>query len=672
MSVWGALRGIAVRGLLPAVLAAAVTGLPVPGALASPSNGAMTWGGNEFGQLGNGTLIGDYAPVAVSGLSGVVAVSAGGNHTLALLSDGTVVAWGRNSYGELGDGTTTNSDVPVAVPGLSNVVAVSAGGASSLALMSDGTVKAWGINQFGQLGIGSTAGPQTCENSQPCSLSPVTVSGLAGATAISAGGQHCLALRADGVAMAWGDNEWGQLGDATTEQRDAPVVAAAGAGRVIAVSAGGRHSLALLANGEVIAWGEGNYGQLGNNTFIEKSSVSRSVDGLTHPVVAIAAGFTHSLALLDDGTVMSWGANDAGELGNGTTGLLTDSDHAVAVSGLSGVDAIAAGASFSVALLDDGDLSAWGNNEVGQLANGTDTSSDVPVALPWSREVLGIAAGASFGPPSPPVPAVTSITPRSGAGAGGTAVTVTGTGFTGATGVSFGTTAATSFTVLSNTELSAVAPTGVSTVSVTVATATGVSPGTTSNQYFYVPAAPAPVVKKLSTKKGTSTGGTTVTVNGANFIPGATPENGALTVMFGSVPASSFTVTSSSSVTAVTPPGAAGKVDVTIATVNGTSAVSSADRFDYQGLTVLSVAPSAGPLAGGETVTVTGTGFAPGASATSFRFGKTTSSVVNCSSTTTCTAQVPPATKAGAVDVVAVVGKSKSRKSPPADRYSYS
>ena len=156
-------------GLLLAATLVVFGGLmTVAPAASATSYSAYAWGYNGFGELGNGTSTGPDAcayndpcgttPAAVTGLSGVTAVSAGGvGFDLALLSTGTVEAWGDNRFGQLGDGTTTSSDVPVAVTGLSGVIAISAGGDFALALLSNGTVKAWGDDDTGQLGDGATA-----------------------------------------------------------------------------------------------------------------------------------------------------------------------------------------------------------------------------------------------------------------------------------------------------------------------------------------------------------------------------------------------------------------------------------------------------------------------------------------------------------------------------------
>jgi alpha-tubulin suppressor-like RCC1 family protein len=313
----------------------------------------MAWGSNSHGQLGNGTTKNSNVPVPVSGLSGVTAISAGSEHNLALLSNGTVMAWGANGSGQLGNGTTENSDVPVAVSGLSSVVGISAGSNHSLAVLSNGTVVAWGRNSFGQLGDATT------ENSDV----PVAVSGLSGVVATAGGDAYSLALRSNGTVMAWGENEFGELGDGTTNPSDVPVEVSNLTG-VSAISAGGKHSLAL-SNGTVRAWGDNVHGELGDATStgpetcgslppLGCSKIPVSVSGLKE-VRAISAGKNHSLALLGDGTVRAWGSNGSGQLGDGTStgpepcGSEPCSTKPVEVSNLGDVKGIGAGAAHSLA-----------------------------------------------------------------------------------------------------------------------------------------------------------------------------------------------------------------------------------------------------------------------------------------------------------------------------------
>ena len=405
------------------VAAVLVIGMLMVAAASAAANGTvMAWGANDVGQLGDGSTTNSDVPVAVSGLSGVTAVSAGGEYSvelgefsLALLGNGTIMAWGANEHGQLGDGITTSSDVPVPVslsppPGVT-VTAVSAGSGFSLALLNNGTVMAWGYNPFGELGNGTTT---SSDVPVPVSLSPpagVTV------TAVSAGYDHSLALLSNGTVMAWGENSLGELGSATKADSgcycsDVPVVVS-GLNGVTAISAGGRHSMALLSNHTVLAWGANYYGELGDGTVTGPetcdgaaycSDVPVAVSGLGG-VTEVSAGWDNSLALLSSGEVMAWGGNYAGELGDGAE---TSSDVPVTVSlsppsGIA-VTSVAGGFGNGLALLSNGTVMAWGSNPFGELGDGTTTGpetcqgadpcSKIPVAVSGaiSGDLNGVTA----------------------------------------------------------------------------------------------------------------------------------------------------------------------------------------------------------------------------------------------------------------------------------------
>jgi len=301
-----------------------------------------TWGLNSAGQLGDGTLVTKTSPVQVTSLTGVKAIAAGGKHTLVIASDDTVRAWGYNASGQLGDGTLTTRSSPVQVltsvggPALTGVTAIAAGGDFSLALKSDGTVWAWGNNGKGQLGNNTFVTSKVPD--QVVMLNPSDASKtlpLTGITAIAAGGSHALALKDDGTVYAWGYNEFGQLGDGTITS-SSTAVAVVGTGPVTkdapdnkiatAISAGLDHSLAII-DGTVKSWGYNYYGQLGNGAELASylpvktlQTVLRDQDGLplSNIVEIIAAGH-HCIARDLAGTIWTWGRNTHGELGDGTT-----------------------------------------------------------------------------------------------------------------------------------------------------------------------------------------------------------------------------------------------------------------------------------------------------------------------------------------------------------------
>jgi alpha-tubulin suppressor-like RCC1 family protein len=213
--------------------------------LATPQGLLYAWGRNNFGQVGDGSMTTPRtAPKAIPSVTGVISLTAGDSHTLALTWDGRVFAWGYNNSGRLGDGTTQNQSSPVLVPSLSNVVAIAAGASHSLALTASGSVYAWGVGTSGQLGQGSTT-----------SLSvPTLVPGLSGIVGIAAGEWHSLAVTSTGQVYAWGANGSGQMGDGTTTPRTSPVLVS-GLTQVSGVRSGSIHNLARLHSGAVYAWG---------------------------------------------------------------------------------------------------------------------------------------------------------------------------------------------------------------------------------------------------------------------------------------------------------------------------------------------------------------------------------------------------------------------------------
>ncbi len=273
--------------------------------------GAKCWGANATGQLGDGTIFQRLTPVDVSGLSGpVTKLTAGYNHTCALIQSGGLQCWGSNDFGEVGDGTLISRVRPTDVSGLTSGVAdVSAGGFSTCVAMASGGIKCWGYNSQGQLGDGTTAD----------SSSPVDVAGLADVTHVSVGEAHACALTAGGGVKCWGSNGEGQLGDGSTTDRPAPVDVTGLASDVAAIAAGGYHTCALTTGGGVKCWGDNPWGQLGDVGACGKLCPAPvDVSGLGGDVATIAAGLRHNCAIINDGAIKCWGANDSGQLAAGT------------------------------------------------------------------------------------------------------------------------------------------------------------------------------------------------------------------------------------------------------------------------------------------------------------------------------------------------------------------
>ena len=330
--------------------------------------------------------------VALSGTAiACHSVDAAGNASLPV----NAWAWGDNSLGQLGAGNVgPNSFKPVPVDYSLGDKAIAAGQAFSLALSSATTVWAWGYGKDGQLGDGTT----TYANGQNYSESPVLVSNLTGVTAIAAGALHALALTSSGTVSTWGYNGTGQLGIGTrtgpqtcnfSDPCSMVPVQVSNLSGVTAIGGGYYHSLAVRSDGSVWSWGYNNCGQLGDGTTIDRYAPVR-VSNLSG-AIAVAGGDETSLALKSDGTVWSWG-------GACSPSASPNSTVPVQVANLSDVTAIAASVmdDHYLAIKSDGTLWAWGNNSGGQLGNGSTTSSSVPVQVSNLSGVTAIAAGGGF------------------------------------------------------------------------------------------------------------------------------------------------------------------------------------------------------------------------------------------------------------------------------------
>jgi alpha-tubulin suppressor-like RCC1 family protein len=371
--------------------------------LALKANGDLyAWGDNLNGQFGTGGATGSLAPVLV-GDDGVgwIAGDPGNQFTLARRSNGTLWSWGDNAAGQLGNGTLLTAPTPAPIDNLDNWAAHSAGFSYVVALRADGTLWSWGDNSFGQLG-------DNTNDPSPFPLQMLVTnpaSALNDWAAVSAGDFHTLALKGDGTLWAWGDNSLGQLGDNTStpagKQPNQVITGNPGNfdSNWVAIAAGGSHSLGLQADGSLWAWGDNSAGQLGDPGIVGSVNFPTQVVNLVEGTApsnsgwkAIAAGFTHSVALQADGTLWAWGSNFDGQLGNGDTATPNPGNQQAPVLVLNGGGApyvaAQAGDAHSLARQADGSLWSWGRNDAGQLGNGaTDINNPaLPNPVPF-REV---------------------------------------------------------------------------------------------------------------------------------------------------------------------------------------------------------------------------------------------------------------------------------------------
>jgi alpha-tubulin suppressor-like RCC1 family protein len=286
--------------------------------LAVRTNGtAWGWGQNYCGSLGNNSTVFRSSPVSVvGGFTDWCQISAGGffgnneRHNLAVRTNGTAWAWGSGTDGKLGDNTTVLKSSPVSVVGgFTDWCQVSAGPDHSLGVRTNGTAWAWGSNSNGRLG----------DNTATTRSSPVSVVGgftdWCQVSAAESQSGHSLAVRTNGTAWAWGCNYCGRLGDNTTVLKSSPVSVVGGFTDWCQVSGGNSFSVGLRQNGTVYAWGYANCGRLGDNSTVAKSSPVLVVGGFTD-WCQISAGVGSAAAVRTNGSAWAWGQGTYGQLGN--------------------------------------------------------------------------------------------------------------------------------------------------------------------------------------------------------------------------------------------------------------------------------------------------------------------------------------------------------------------
>jgi alpha-tubulin suppressor-like RCC1 family protein len=333
------------------------------------------------------------AGATVTSATASAAITAPARSCCHFLTESAAAAWGINAHGELGNGTgnlylVTNPNWNPVIGLSSGVVQVATGYAHALALTSDGSVWAWGGNGSGQLGDGNTTDSDV----------PVQVLDLTGIVQVSAGTDVSVALRSDGTVWTWGGNTGGELGAGTTATAAYPrPVQVTGLTGVTQISAGGNFVLALRSDGTVWAWGANDYGELGDGTTFD-SSVPVQVTGLSR-VTAIAAGADDSMAVATKGyvnmlsAVYEWGDNEQGQIGDGT---YRERPVPVQVNGIGAqhVSGIAAGLNFSLVVGTDGSVWDWGVNQIGQLGDGGTANAIVPVEAQGAGSgITQVAAG---------------------------------------------------------------------------------------------------------------------------------------------------------------------------------------------------------------------------------------------------------------------------------------
>lgn len=338
-----------------------------------PTTELYSWGHNTQGQLGDGTTTQRSSPVTVLGKGLLWCAVSTYSHTLALKNDKTLWSWGINDNGRLGNGNTIDISSPATViGGGSDWCQISAGGIHSAAIKTDGTLWTWGGNSLGALGTGNTTSRS----------SPGTVSG--GGTSwcmVSAGGVFTAAIKTDGTLWTWGQNLYGELGDGTTTARCSPATVAGGGSNWCSVESGNYFVLALKTDGTLWTWGRNTGGQLGDGTTTSRCSPGTVAGGGTSWCQISAGGGTTSGAIKNDGSLWMWGSNFCGILGDGSSPIIfTSKTSPVTVAGGgSNWSKVSVGENHVAAIKSDGTVWSWGSNTCRQIGDATSDARCSPV-----------------------------------------------------------------------------------------------------------------------------------------------------------------------------------------------------------------------------------------------------------------------------------------------------
>lgn len=299
-------------------------------------------------------------------------VVAGGGHSVAIKTDGSLWAWGDNSKGQLGNGSNISKTTPTKIGTATNWKAIAAGSTHNMALKSDGSLWMWGENTNGQLGIGTTINKNI----------PVRVGLSTNWSQIAAGGQHSMAIKTDGTLWAWGSNFFSALGDGTDIDRYSPFQIGTDT-TWTSIATAELHSIGIQSGNSfdyLLAWGHESYGELGYGTASINEHKPKIISSDNWKYVAV--GKYHSMAIHDNGKLYACGLNSSGQLGNGTT---TNVNVMTQIGTATNWEKVWCGFNNSFALKTNNTLWTWGNNSLGQLGIGNTTNKTTPFQIAGTR-----------------------------------------------------------------------------------------------------------------------------------------------------------------------------------------------------------------------------------------------------------------------------------------------
>jgi len=564
---------------------------------------AYCWGYGTFGQLGNNTSVASSSPVAVT-TTGVLAgktltsIVTGDYHTCAVTSDSLIYCWGYNNNGQLGIGSTTQSNLPVAVS-MSGVFAgktikaVSAGGNSTCAIASNDQAYCWGYNANGNLGNGT----KTTALIPTAVLTTGVLSGKT-ITQLSAGSVDTCAVASDDKIYCWGYNTQGQLGDGTTNQSSVPIATIMDGAlknkTIKQLSVGNTFACAIASDGKIYCWGYNGLGQFGTGTTAYSSvPIATNTTGalINKSIRSISSGLYQVCAVTTSNKGYCWGRNDNGQLGNGT---LDEAHLPVLINGVTSrapIVTIGGNIATNVQTVSATSLTATVPAHPSGVTNLSVTRYDDTVVTASNSYTY---AGA---------PAISSISPNNTPKEGGDTITITGTGFTDGVKVKFGDVYLNTVTLINDTTLTVITPASAAgTVDVVVEDIYSQST-TLANGFTYVNA--VMTISAITPNGGPVAGGRAVTIDGTNFFSG-TPQ---MTVSFGGTLATNVQILSPTQITMTAPAHASGVVDVVVTSYDNQVATETQAYTYVDAPIAASSTPSTGYIAGGETVTLTGSHF---------------------------------------------------------------